>query len=97
MSRELRTDYRDDKNIKPVIKQDITKMSDLKVNQTLVGTVRNVTTFGCFVDLGVEQDGLIYTSKMDGNTLNIGDCVKVTVISIDVERKRIGLKFECVV
>lgn len=96
LSRELRRDYRDDKNIKPVIKQEFMKLSDLKINQILSGTVRNVTTFGCFVDMGVEQDGLIYTTKMGGNTLNIGDCVKVSIIQINVQRKRIGLKLESI-
>lgn len=96
LSRERCRDYRDDSNIHPMIKQELFKLADLQNDQILMGTARNVTTFGCFVDIGVEQDGLIHTSKMAGATLNLGDRVMVRVLDVDVPRKRIQLILECV-
>jgi uncharacterized protein len=64
----------------------------------LKGTVRNVVDFGAFVDIGVKQDGLVHVSKMADRyvrnpfeVVNVGDVVDVTVISVDLERGRIGL------
>lgn len=94
LSRELRRDYRDDKDIRPVIKQELLKMGDLQKGQIIQGTARNVTTFGCFVDIGVEQDGLIHSTKMGGHTLNIGDRVDVRVVNVDTARRRVELKLE---
>lgn len=96
LSRERCRDYRDDRNIQPMIKQELLKLADIQRGQILMGTARNVTTFGCFVDIGVEQDGLIHTTKMAGRTLNIGDRVNVSVTDVDVPRKRIQLKLESV-
>jgi uncharacterized protein len=64
----------------------------------LRGTVRNVVDFGAFVDIGVKQDGLVHVSKMADRyvrnpfeVVSVGDVVDVTVISVDLERGRIGL------
>jgi uncharacterized protein len=64
----------------------------------LKGTVRNVVDFGAFVDIGVKQDGLVHVSKMADHyvrnpldVVSVGDVVDVTVISVDLERSRIGL------
>ncbi|MGD8518072.1 MAG: S1 RNA-binding domain-containing protein, partial [Anaerolineae bacterium] len=64
----------------------------------LKGTVRNVVDFGAFVDIGVKQDGLVHVSKMADryvrnpfDVVSVGDVVDVTVISVDLERGRIGL------
>jgi uncharacterized protein len=88
----------------PILRQDVLKMEDLRVGMRMQGTVRNVVDFGAFVDIGVKQDGLVHISKMapkEGSgyryvrnpfdVVSVGDVVDVTVISIDLERGRIGL------
>jgi len=64
----------------------------------LKGTVRNVIDFGAFVDIGVHQDGLVHISqitnryiKHPSEVLKVGDIVKVKVLSVDVQKKRISL------
>lgn len=85
---------------KPILRQDIVKLEDLKPGDILEGTVRNVVDFGAFVDLGVKQDGLLHISKMslDGSrvqnpheVVSVGDIIKVSVESIDAERGRISI------
>ena len=73
-------------------------MKDLKEGMTLKGTVRNVIDFGAFVDIGVHQDGLVHISKMTDRyikhpleVVSVGDIVDVTVIGVDLEKKRIQL------
>ena len=82
----------------PVLRQDVLKMEDLTVGMRMQGTVRNVVDFGAFVDIGVKQDGLVHVSKMADRyvrnpfeVVGVGDVVHVTVISVDLERGRIGL------
>jgi uncharacterized protein len=81
-----------------ILRQDILKMEDLREGMRLKGTVRNVVDFGAFVDIGVKQDGLVHVSKMADRyvrnpfeVVSVGDIVDVTVISIDLDRGRIGL------
>ena len=64
----------------------------------LTGTVRNVIDFGVFVDLGVHQDGLVHISQISDNfikhpseVLKVGDIVKVKVLGVDKEKKKISL------
>jgi uncharacterized protein len=73
-------------------------MEDLAVGMELTGTVRNVIDFGAFVDIGVHQDGLVHISQLTDNfikhpseAVSLGDVVSVKVISLDLDRKRIGL------
>jgi len=73
-------------------------MEDLKPGMELTGTVRNVIDFGAFVDIGVHQDGLVHISqicdrfiKHPAEVLKVGDIVKVRVLSVDTEKKRIAL------
>jgi uncharacterized protein len=82
----------------PALRQDVLKMEDLTVGMRMRGTVRNVVDFGAFVDIGVKQDGLVHVSKMADRyvrnpfeIVGVGDVVNVTVISVDLERGRIGL------
>jgi uncharacterized protein len=82
----------------PVLRQDVLKMEDLTVGMRMRGTVRNVVDFGAFVDIGVKHDGLVHVSKMADRyvrnpfeVVGVGDVVNVTVISVDLERGRIGL------
>ena len=86
---------------KPLLRQDVLKMDDLKEGMALEGTVRNVVDFGAFVDIGVKEDGLIHISKMSRTgqrvtnpheVLQVNDLVKVKIASIDKERGRIGLE-----
>lgn len=96
LARELQKDYRDDADIRPMFKQGLLKMSDLKSGTLVTGAVANITTFGCFVDIGVENYGLIHTSKLQGQTLNVGDRVTVRVISVDEAKGRIQLGLDSV-
>ena len=74
------------------------KIVDLKPDMLLEGVVTNVTNFGAFVDVGVHQDGLVHISAMSErfikdprDLVKAGDLVKVKVMAVDLERKRIGL------
>jgi len=76
----------------------VNKMSDLKADMILEGTVTNVTNFGAFVDIGVHQDGLVHISalaekfiKDPRDVVKAGDIVRVKVMEVDQPRKRIGL------
>lgn len=76
----------------PLLRSDVLSMSDLKTGMQLSGTVRNVVDFGAFVDIGVKQDGLLHVSKIPRNKqLSVGDVIKVSILTIDAERGRIGL------
>lgn len=97
LARELQKDYRDDADIRPLFKQGVLKMSDLKVGTIVTGAIANITTFGCFVDIGVEHDGLIHSSQMRGHVPNIGDRVNTYVMSVDTNKRRIQLRFESIV
>ncbi len=77
---------------------DIETIGDLKPGMVLEGTVSNVAAFGAFVDLGVHQDGLVHISAMSHKfikdpreVVRAGEVVKVKVLEVDLERKRIGL------
>jgi len=77
---------------------EVSEIKDLTIGMKLKGTVSNVTKFGAFVDIGVHQDGLIHISELSDDFVNdpaqvvaVGDVVDVTVIDVDVERKRISL------
>lgn len=76
----------------------VNKISDLEPSMVLEGTVTNVTNFGAFVDVGVHQDGLVHISALSNTyikdpreVVKAGDIVKVKVMEVDVERKRIAL------
>jgi uncharacterized protein len=80
------------------LQEGVEKMSDLKPDMILEGTVTNVTNFGAFVDIGVHQDGLVHISvladryvKDPRDVVKAGDIVKVKVMEVDRERKRIAL------
>ena len=85
---------------KPLLRTDVMKMEDLKEGQQLEGTVRNVVDFGAFVDIGVKQDGLLHISNMSDkkkvedphDVVSVGDILNLEIISLDLERGRIGLK-----
>ncbi|MDD7740914.1 MAG: Tex family protein [Fusicatenibacter sp.] len=98
--KELQKPGRDprDEMPRPILRTDVLEMKDLKVGMILKGTVRNVIDFGAFVDIGVHQDGLVHISKMTKKfikhpleAVSVGDIVEVKVISLDVNKKRIGL------
>lgn len=83
---------------KPVLKSDVLDFDDLKEGMELNGTVRNVIDFGAFIDIGVHQDGLVHISEMSDkfikhplDMVSVGDVVKVKVLSVDKDRKRIQL------
>ena len=83
---------------KPLLRSDVMGISDLKPGMDLTGTVRNVIDFGAFVDIGVHQDGLVHISQISNRfikhpreVLKVGDIVRVRVLSVDVEKKRISL------
>ncbi len=83
---------------KPRLRDRVLDISDLKEDMQLTGTVRNVTDFGAFVDIGVHQDGLVHISEISdkyikhpSEVLSVGDIVTVKVKSVDLKKKRIGL------
>ena len=85
----------------PVLRKDVLEMKDLKPGMILTGTVRNVIDFGVFVDIGVHQDGLVHISEVCGRRLRhpsesvqVGDVVKVMVLSVDEKRRRISLSMK---
>ena len=76
----------------------IEKLSDLKVGMVLEGVITNVTNFGAFVDVGVHQDGLVHISSMSDKFIKdpremvkAGQVVKVKIMEVDLDRKRVGL------
>jgi uncharacterized protein len=85
----------------PSFRQDVQKPEDLKPDMTLPGVVTNVVAFGAFVDVGVHQDGLVHVSQLadryvkDPNEIvRVGQRVTVRVVSVDLERGRIGLSMK---
>ena len=86
---------------KPILRSDVLKFEDLTDGMILTGTVRNVIDFGAFVDIGVKYDGLVHISEMSNSfikspseVVSVGDVVKVKVIKIDQERKKVGLSMK---
>lgn len=82
----------------PILRSDVLSMEDLQEGMILTGTVRNVIDFGVFVDIGVHQDGLVHISQICNRfikhpleAVKLGDTVKVKVLSVDMEKKRISL------
>ena len=80
---------------------DVHTMNDLQPGQKLPGIVTNVTAFGCFVDIGVHQDGLVHISALSDNfvkdpaeVVKPGQKVNVTVMEVDIPRKRIALSMK---
>lgn len=93
-------DLRDDE-VKPILREDILSMDDLKEGIILKGTVRNVVDFGAFIDIGVDDDGLVHISQMSDKFINhpkdvveVGDIIDVKIIDIDKDRGRIGLSMK---
>jgi uncharacterized protein len=83
---------------RPVLREDVMDIADLKPGMEFSGTVRNVIDFGAFVDIGVHQDGLVHISQMadryvkhPSDVVSAGDIVTVRVISVDREKNRISL------
>ena len=83
---------------KPLLKSDILTIDDLQIGVKLAGTVRNITQFGAFIDIGLKQDAMVHISKISKNyiknpldVLSVGQIVDVYVIDIDKERGRVAL------
>ncbi|WP_454052037.1 Tex family protein [Clostridium sp. Marseille-Q7071] len=83
---------------KPIFKSGVIEMSQLKPEMILMGTVRNVSDFGAFVDIGVHQDGLVHISQLSDkfvkhplDVVKVGDIVEVRILEVDEKRKRISL------
>ena len=82
----------------PVLKSDVLHIEDLKVGMELQGTVRNVASFGAFVDIGLHDDGLIHISKMSksfvknpNDIVHVGDIITCYVDSIDLVKQKVQL------
>ncbi len=92
-----RRDPRDDYDM-PILREDVLSIEDLKVGMELEGTVRNVTKFGVFVDIGLKNDAMIHLSQISDEfvadptkVLSIGQIIKVRVLDIDIARQRVAL------
>lgn len=86
---------------KPILREDILKFEDIKIGDVLKGTVRNVTAFGAFVDIGLHNDGLVHISELskkyvkDPNEIvSVGDVVEVKVISKEDKQEKISLSMK---
>ena len=97
---ELRKPGRDPRSSfePPRFREDVVSLEDLQPDMALEGVVTNVTAFGAFVDVGVHQDGLVHISQLADRfvkdpheVVQVGDKLKVRVLSVDVERRRIAL------
>ena len=82
----------------PILRSDVLDMKDLKPGMILKGTVRNGIDFGCFVDIGVHQDGLVHISHITDKfikhpleAVSVGDIVDVQVLDVELDKKRISL------
>ena len=98
--KDLKQPLRDEREnfSKPLLKSDILTLDDLSIGMKLSGTVRNITQFGAFVDIGLKQDAMIHISKISKNyiknpldVLSVGQIVDVYVIDVDKDRSRVGL------
>lgn len=85
----------------PLTRQNIIKLEDIKVGTIMRGTVRNITDFGVFVDIGIKTAGLIHISELSTkrikhplDVVSVGDNLDVLVISVDAKRNRIGLSLK---
>lgn len=85
----------------PIFRQDVLSLEDIQAGMEFDGVVRNVVDFGAFVDIGVKVDGLVHISEMSQRrikhpleVLSIGDVIKVRVLTIDRQKKRIGLSMK---
>ena len=86
---------------KQILRSDVLKFEDLKEDMVLKGTVRNVTDFGAFVDIGVKHDGLVHISELSNQYVKnpsdivaVGDVVDVRVIKIDQEKQKVSLSMK---
>ncbi|MBU3132822.1 RNA-binding transcriptional accessory protein [Clostridium gasigenes] len=86
---------------KPILKTGVIDLKDLTPGMVLMGTVRNVSDFGAFVDIGVHQDGLVHKSQMANkfvkhplDIVKVGDVIKVSIMEVDSKRKRISLSMK---
>ena len=82
----------------PILKKGVLQLEDLTPGMELQGTVRNVTSFGAFVDIGLHEDGLVHISRMavrfvkdPKDLVHTGQIVTVYVVDVDLRRKRISL------
>lgn len=87
----------------PSFRDDVAKPEDLEEGMVLQGVVTNVVAFGAFVDVGVHQDGLVHISQLADHyvkdateVVRVGEAVRVRVLSVDLERGRIGLSMKAV-
>lgn len=101
--KEIKKPGRDprDEMPKPILKTGVIDIKDLTAGMILMGTVRNVSDFGAFVDIGVHQDGLVHKSQMANkfvkhplDIVKVGDIVKVKIIDVDSKRNRISLSMK---
>ena len=98
--KDLKQPLRDEREnfSKPLLKSDILTLDDLSIGMKLSGTIRNITQFGAFVDIGLKQDAMIHISKISKNyiknpldVLSVGKIVDVYVIDVEKDRSRVGL------
>jgi len=101
--KELAKPGRDPRDELPptMLRTDVMKMEDLKPGMIMRGTVRNVVDFGCFVDIGVHQDGLVHISEISNKyikhpseAVKVGDVLDTYVLGVDPEKKRISLSIK---
>lgn len=97
---EMKKPARDPREDAPpvIFRNDVRSFEDLKVDMEMTGTVRNVVDFGAFVDIGVKNDGMVHISQLSDkfikhpmDVVSVGDTVKVKILSIDYDKKKVAL------
>ena len=83
---------------RPILRDDVLKIEDLKIGDKLQGTVRNVVDFGAFIDIGLHNDGLAHVSKLSRefvkdpkDIVSVGDIVDCYVVDISLEKEKVSL------
>ncbi|XP_066249350.1 uncharacterized protein YdcI [Euwallacea similis] len=92
LGKMLNHDLRSEISRTPLFKKDVISIQDLVVGTILTGRVKNVTSFGAFVDIGVGRDGLVHSKFMKGLAVHLGNVLEVKVIDVDVRKGRIHLE-----
>lgn len=92
LSKSLNHDLRTEISSTPLFKKNVTSINTLEIGDVLTGRVMNVTTFGAFVDIGVEHKGLVHNKFMNNLNVHLGNVLEVKVTKVDLIKNHIQLE-----
>lgn len=92
LSKTLNHDLRTEISNTPLFKKNVTSINTLEIGDVLTGRVMNVTTFGAFVDIGVQHNGLVHNKFMNNLNVHLGNVLEVKVIKVDLIKNHIQLE-----